>query len=301
MSKFAHVSGRLLNSPLMLRPEKIEMLVAALADRIGIVKLEAIDGTTLGALEMQRKAEEAITAPRRDRQGFYVSGDIAIIPASGTLVHKLGGVDPYSGMVGYDQIVTMASAAHKDDSINGVMLEVDSGGGEAAGAFEASRQLRSIAQSSGKPMFAFANEMMCSSAYAVGCSADMVMTTEMGIIGSIGVWMALVNQERALDMHGLDVTVIRAGKLKAKGIPIEELEPETVDKFQQSVDRTWDLFANLVSEHRGISVETIKGWEGDWFHADKALELDLIDAIGSPDAIFGLLREAAGQYRASRR
>lgn len=301
MSKFAHVSGRLLNSPLMLRPEKIEMLVAALADRIGIVKLEAIDGTTLGALEMQRKAEEAITAPRRDRQGFYVSGDIAIIPASGTLVHKLGGVDPYSGMVGYDQIVTMASAAHKDDSINGVMIEVDSGGGEAAGAFEASRQLRSIADSSGKPMFAFANEMMCSSAYAVGCSADMVMTTEMGIIGSIGVWMALVNQERALDMSGLDVTVIRAGKLKAKGIPIEELEPETVNKFQESVNRTWDLFANLVSEHRGISVETIKGWEGDWFHADKALELDLIDGIGSPDAIFGLLREAAGQYRASRR
>lgn len=299
MSKFAHVSGRLLNSPLMLRPEKIEMLVAALADRIGIAKLEAIDGTTLGALEMQRKAEEAITAPRRDRQGFYVSGDIAIIPATGTLVHKLGGVDPYSGMVGYDQIVTMADAAHRDESISGIMMEVDSGGGEAAGAFEASRRLRALARKSGKPVFAFANEMMCSSAYAIGCSADMVMTTEMGIIGSIGVWMALVNQERALDMQGLDVTVIRAGKRKAKGMSIEELEPETVAKFQASVDHTWELFAKLVEEHRGISVQKIKDLEGDWFHADKALELDLIDGIGSPEVIFAALRERAAEYRRS--
>lgn len=297
MSKFARVSSRLFNSPLMLRPEKAEMLCAALVDRLGIASLDRIDGTTLAASHLRQKAMEDdgwYAKPKTPRDMYGVRRAVATVDISGTLVHKLGGVEPYSGMQGYDQIERIIADAQANEEVGVVLAEIDSPGGEVAGCFEFARKLRTMgARGGGKPIIAFANEMACSAAYAIASSCDAVMTTETGITGSIGVWTMLVDMTKGLQKGGIEATMIRAGERKARGGPYEHADRETFSKLQAWVNETWDIFAAHVSEGRPISKEAVLSLEGDWFTGQDALDLGLVDAVDSPEAIFEAVAKLA--------
>jgi signal peptide peptidase SppA len=297
MSKFARVAGRLFNAPLMLRPEKAEMLCAALVDRMGITKLDRIDGTTLAASQLGQMASdwgetEVPVSPAR-RQ-YAVERGVARISIDGTLVHKLGGVSPWSGMVGYDCLDKVVTDAQDNREVGALLLDIDSPGGEVAGCFEFARKLRTMgAASGGKPIVAFANEMACSAAYAIASACDAVMTTETGIVGSIGVWTMQVDMTKGLSRNGIEVTMIRAGERKARGGPYEVADEETFSKLQGWVDETWDIFAQHVSEGRPLTKQAILSLEGDWFTGSDALDLGLVDAVDTPEAIFEAVAKLA--------
>lgn len=296
MSKFARVASRLFNSPLMLRPEKAEMLVAALVDRMGITKLDAIDGTSLGAAALRQKAsdwidENPVSPARRE---YTVESRVARISIDGTLVHKLGGVSPWSGMCGYDCLDKVIADAQANKEVGAILLDIDSPGGEVAGCFEFARKLSTMgARGGGKPIVAFANEMACSAAYAIACSCDAVMTTETGITGSIGVWTMLVDMTKGLSKNGIEVTMIRAGERKARGGAYEHADNETVTKLQAWVDETWGIFADHVAATRPISKQAVLSLEGDWYTGSDALGLGLVDAVDSPEAIFEAVAKLA--------
>jgi signal peptide peptidase SppA len=289
MSKFAHVSARLFNTPLALRPEKAEMLCAALVDRLGIAKLDTIDGRSLGAAQLRQQASMWDEAPPKTARDMYeIRRGVATIEISGTLVHKLGGVEPYSGMRGYDQIERIIADALANEEVGALLLDMDSPGGEVAGCFDFARKLRGMGAKAGgaKPIVCLANEMACSAAYAIASSCDAVMTTETGVVGSIGVWTMQVDMTKGLSKNGIEVTMIRAGERKARGGPYETADDETFSKLQSWVDETWRIFADHVAEGRGITAEAILALEGDWFTGPDALALGLVDAVDSPDAIF---------------
>lgn len=296
MSKFARISSRLFNAPLMLRPEKAEMLCAALIDRLGITKLDTIDGTTLAAAQLRQKAsdwmEEEPASPAR-RQ-YVIEQRVARISIDGTLVHKLGGVSPYSGSVGYDCLDKVIADAQSNKEVGAILLDIDSPGGEVAGCFDFARKLRKMgASGGGKPIVAFANEMACSAAYAIASSCDAVMTTQTGQVGSIGVWTMLVDMTKGLTKNGISATMIRAGERKARGGPYEVADEATFTKLQSWVDETWDIFCGHVAETRPISAAAVKALEGDWFTGNDALGLGLVDAVDTPEAIFDAVAQRA--------
>lgn len=296
MSKFARVSSRLFNAPLMLRPEKAEMLCAALVDRLGIAKLDRIDGTNLGAAQMRLMAddwtEENDYAPAR-RQ-YTLERGVARISIDGTLVHKLGGVSPWSGMIGYDCLDRVLTDAMANKEVGAILLDMDSPGGEVSGCFPFARKLAGMtARAGGKPIVAFANEMSCSAAYAIAAACDAVMTVPTGQVGSIGVWTMIVDMTKGLSKNGIEATMIRAGDRKARGGPYEHADKATFDKLQGWVDETWDIFATLVSDFRPMSKQAVLALEGDWFTGNDALDLGLVDAVDSPEAIFDAVASLA--------
>lgn len=297
MTKFARVASRLFNAPLMLRPEKAEMLCAALVDRLGIAKLDSIDGRSLGAAQMRQMAmddSDWYSKPKTAREMYEVRRGVATICINGSLVHKLGGVEPYCGMVGYDQIERIIADAQANEEVGALLLDLDSPGGEVAGCFDFARKLRTMgARGGGKPIIAFANEMACSAAYAIASQCDAVMTTETGIVGSIGVWTMLVDMTKGLSKNGIEVTMIRAGERKARGGPYEHADRETLTKLELWVDDTWRIFATLVAETRPISAQAVLALEGDWYTGPDALGLGLVDAVDSPEAIFEAVAQLA--------
>lgn len=297
MSKFARIAGRLFNAPLMLRPEKAEMLCAALVDRLGIAKLDAMDGTTLGAAQLRQKAMDDdgwYSKPKTPRDMYDVRRGVATVDISGTLVHKLGGVEPYSGMQGYDQIERIIADAQANEEVGVVLAEIDSPGGEVAGCFDFCRKLRSMgARGGGKPIIAFANEMACSAAYAIAASCDAIMTTETGIVGSIGVYTLMVDMTKGMSKNGIEVKMIRAGERKARGGPYETADAETLSKLENWVNDTWGIFADHVAAGRPISAEAVLRLEGEWFTGNDALGIGLVDAVDSPEAIFEAVAKLA--------
>lgn len=291
MSKFARVAGRLFNAPLMIRPEKAEMLCAALVDRLGIAKLDRVDGTSLEASQLRQLAMEDdyyYAKPKTARDMYTVSRGVARISIDGTLVHKLGGVEPYSGMIGFDCLQKIISDALANEDVGAALIDIDSPGGETAGCFEFARWLRKQNLKNGgeKPIVAFANEMACSAAYAIASSCDAIMTTDTGIVGSIGVYTLLVDMTKGLSKNGVEVKMIRAGERKARGASFEHADKETVSKLEAWVEETWVIFADHVAEGRPLTADEILKLEGDWFTGADALALGLVDAVDSPEAIF---------------
>lgn len=290
MSKFARVAGRLFNAPLMLRPEKAEMLCAALVDRLGIAKLDTIDGRSLEASQLRLKASDWMDgeeSPSPARRQYTIERRVARLSIDGSLVHKLGGVSPWSGMVGYDCLDRILDDIEANKEVGATLLDIDSPGGEVAGCFDFARKLATRgARNGGKPIVAFANEMACSAAYAIAASCDAVMTTRTGMVGSIGVWTMLVDMTKGLSKGGIEVTMIRAGERKARGGPYEHADKATFEKLQGWVDETWGIFAEHVAAYRPITKQAVLALEGDWFTGSDAIDIGLVDAVDSPEAIF---------------
>lgn len=285
---------RLFNTPLMLRPEKCEVAVAALLDHFGVRKLNRIDATSLGVVELRQQASDAMEGDRPERKAYTVIDGVAIIPIQGSLLQRVTGLDAWSGLCGYNQIEAKIEMAMADRDVRAILLDVDSPGGEVAACFDLARKIAGYSmRAGGKPIIGAVNEQACSAAYALISAADEIYMPDTGVVGSIGVWTLLVDLTRALDKDGIEVTMIRAGDRKARGGPYEKADKQTVNKLLNWVEQTRVQFATLVSENRDIPVDDVLAQEGDWFHGEEALELSLIDGFGPFEAIFERARTLA--------
>lgn len=225
--------------------------------------------------------------PKKARDMYSLVNGVARVPVDGTLIHKLGGVQPRFGFTGYDCLDRIISDAISNRDIGAILLDIDSSGGEVAGCFELAKAIRKKSNGrGGKPIVAMVNEMACSAAYALAAACDAVMITDTGRTGSIGVWAMIVDQTRALDRGGVKVEIVRAGERKARGGPYETADAATVAKLQKWIDDTWTIFVDLVSRFRQLSAKAVRDLQGDWFTGSDALGHGLVDAIDSPDAIF---------------
>lgn len=288
------IGQHLFNVPLLLRPEKCEIVAAALLDHFGIAKLNRIDGTSLGVIELRQQAMEETSEPRASRRYYEVIDGVAIIPAQGSLSQRVAGLDPYSGLVGYNQIEAKFDTAAADDSVRAILFDVDSPGGQVAGCFDLARKIAGMsARNGGKPIIGAANEQACSAGYALISACDEVYMPDTAIVGSIGVWTLLVDMTRNLDRDGIEITMVRAGDRKARGAWFEKADKETVSKLMAWVENTRIQFATLVAQNRNLPVDAVLETEGDWFYGDEAGERGLVDGFGPMEMIFNRARELA--------
>lgn len=86
--------------------------------------------------EMNALAMGWDSSERTRQKSYRVERGIAVLPVTGTLVHKLGYINPVSGMSGYNGIAKRLQQAISDPDVRGVLLDIDSPGGEVAGAFD---------------------------------------------------------------------------------------------------------------------------------------------------------------------
>ena len=109
--------------------------MAALAERLGVSKIMRMDGTEVLAQPLAFSGDDDFSGPGRARQtGYDLVGPVAVIQVEGTLVQKLGTLRPYSGMTGYDGIRQNFLEALSDPAVEAIVLDIDSPGGEVAGA-----------------------------------------------------------------------------------------------------------------------------------------------------------------------
>jgi signal peptide peptidase SppA len=301
---FPHIAQQLLNRPVAIHPHKMEVLLCALQQKLGIVNMTTVDAITLDAKAMMDRAALARDA-KYDREGgkmYAVDGDIAVIRVEGTLVHKAGWLDAMSGFCGYNMLTRQLNDAYRDPDVLGIWLEIDSPGGAVSGLFSFVEELAQMtASEGGKPIYAYVNEMACSAAYAIASVCDKVYGPQDAMVGSIGCVMVHTSVNRAMDENGIDVTVIRSGERKMRGNPYEALDETTAAKFQASVDDVRKRFANLVAMGRNISVEAAMATEADWFEGAEALELGLLDAVISERDAWSRLEEECDRIKRERR
>lgn len=71
---------------------------------------------------------------------------IAVIEIAGTLVHRGAWIGQSSGLTSCEGIAAQLQAALSDPAIRGIALDIDSFGGEVAGAFDLADRIRAAHQ-----------------------------------------------------------------------------------------------------------------------------------------------------------
>lgn len=286
MNPLPLIAARWTNTPLALHPGKAEIIARAFGPRVygGPVSVET--GVPLaGVLGTTMDVDEPEYA-RPD-----ITQNVAIIPIEGTLCAKGKWVGQSSGSTSYEGIIAQAEMARADPMVRGVVLEVDSFGGEVYGLFECGRVLRRLA--SEKPMIAILSSAACSAGYALACCAPQITIPETGDAGSIGVISLHVSVAGALEKEGLKVTILAAGARKADLNPYEDLPPEVRDGRLAEMAQIRDIFVNFVAEGRGARLprEAVLATEAATYCGQAAVDAGLADVVADPLEAFAAFVE----------
>ena len=256
-----HLAARLFGTPLLVHRAKLDVILAVLGERLNLAA---------------PAADLAIPVPRVTPA--QPSG-IAVIPIHGTLVKRVLGMEAASGLTSYGGIAQEIDAALADPLVQGILLDIDSPGGEASGSFELARQIRHAATQ--KPVWAVANDAAYSAAYALAASAQRLIVTETGGVGSIGVIALHIDQSAKDAQEGYRYTAVTAGAHKNDFSPHHPLSDEAKAELQAEVDRLYGLFVEHVTAMRSLNADAVRATEAGLYFGANAITAGLADAVSS--------------------
>lgn len=278
-----HLAQKLFNTPLAIHPQKAEVIVSSLTERLGITQIRST---------MMEDDDEYFSSKARKDSGYDVLEGIAIIPVYGTLVQKLGTLRPYSGMTGYDGIRRVFLTAVNDPEVKGICLDIDSPGGEVAGCFDLVDLI--YTERGKKPIHAILSENAFSAAYAIASAADKIFVPRTGGVGSVGVIVIHCDWSQRIKDDGLKVSIITYGNRKAESNPYVALSDEAKAAIQHDVDEMGRLFVSTVSRNRGLSETVIRNTQAACYLAAEGVQMGLADVVASPDVAFQELMKESG-------
>lgn len=281
------LAQKIFNTPLAIHPRKAEIVIAALADRLGISQMVHLNGTVINPSAMEDDEYGFAEPGSTPRSGYDMVGPIAVIDVQGTLVQRLGSLRPWSGMTGYDGLRQNLFMAVSDPKVEAIALNIDSPGGEVAGCFDLVDTIYGLRGE--KPIYAVLAESAYSAAYAIASAADKIYVPRTGGVGSIGVICAHVDLSQALTAAGIKVTFITYGDYKADGHAELPLSEEALARFQADIDAMGELFVETVARNRNISAATVRGTKAACFMGGNGVALGLADEVAAPDAAFRAL------------
>lgn len=285
MTDLPHLASRLYGTPLLIAAPKLEVILGVMARKWA--------GEPMLAAETSNSLARGVQ---------ITETGIAVIPILGTLVRRSSYIGAASGLTSYHDIEALAESAFADPEVKAVLLEIDSGGGEAGGVFDLATRLRSLAKASGKPLWAIADEAALSAAYALACAADRLWLTRTAEVGSIGVVAVHVDESAADAQAGLAYTFIHAGANKVDGHGHAPLTAQVSSAIQADIDSLFDHFVTLVAEHRRLAPATIRATEARVYRGESAIAAGLADQIGSlREAMAALERVIAAPNRSTRK
>jgi signal peptide peptidase SppA len=241
--------------------------------------------------------EKQMTAYRSngvDSQDLYDLKDgIAIIPIIGPLSKRMSFFSFLMGGNSFSFISKAFRSAIEDSEVEGIVLKIDSPGGTVSGT-EALGDLI-FSNRDKKPIIAFADGMMASSAYWIGSAADAIVGESTADVGSIGVLMIHKDFSKFDEKIGLKITYLTAGKYKALGNDAEPLGEFARSVFQDELDYIYNIFVQTVARNRGIETEqALEMADGRIFIGQQAVDIGLIDYVGNFNKALELAKVSSG-------
>lgn len=229
-----------------------------------------------GVLAERRQATEGDEISYRTQRVYQRLGDLAVISMDGILDKhvSLFELECYGGcdLDDIDQAITQAKA---DENVKHVLLDINSPGGSATGTPETARRLAMLEQA--KPVTVFSDTVIGSAAYYIASQATEIVITESTEVGSVGTYMALLDITKAMEMEGLAVNLIKAGKFKAMGAKFQKLTDEERAMFQAQIDQLNTAFVAAVLTGRPqIPRDAL---EGQTFIGQAALDVGMADSM----------------------
>ncbi len=185
------------------------------------------------------------------------------------------------------QVYLRLQLASEDPYVKGIILRVDTPGGEVTASDILYNEIVKFRERTKIPVVSLMMGLATSGGYYVASGSDHIIAHPSTITGSIGVISIFPNLGELFSKIGIEVNVIKSGKLKDSGSAFRDMTEEETQLFQNIVNELYQKFLDAVLHRKGstLSLDELKDIaDGRIYTAQQALKLKLIDEIGYFDA-----------------
>jgi protease-4 len=222
--------------------------------------------------------------------GAYISDgycNIAVVPVMGDIVTY----GEYSDEEGnaytsttLSDTMSLLSMAEYDTYIAGVLVLIDSPGGEAVASEMMADELHRISMY--MPVAAQILEIGASAGYLVATGADTIFASPFSDVGSIGVTMSYLDYTQQNARDGVEFVSLSSAQFKDSGTPDKPLTAEERALFERDLAIHHETFVKEVAVNRDMPFEQVEALaDGSTLPAPLALEAGLIDDIGGKEDV----------------
>ena len=250
---------------------------------------EAASVDDLNTLSVSRYASMALS-PGRGAE------TVAMLHANGPIVSG-SSFDPFTGMrsyLGSDTFISQVNRLRRDDDVAGVILRVDSPGGDAIASDQMLRAVRRLAEE--KPVVVSMSNVAASGGYYIAAAPEVRIIAYPGTqTGSIGVFTMMLNLRQMYDKLGITKEVLTRGRFAAIDSDYKPMSAPEREKLRAYVDAIYNTFLSRVAEARDEDVEAIHELaQGRVWIGSQAAENGLVDELGGFRAAVAAIKDAAG-------
>lgn len=239
----------------------------------------------------QDRLEEIVLVPDAAREKILmidVEGMISTVTGAGPFAREKNPVS---------RLYNRLDRAAADPRIKGVILRLDTPGGEVTASDIIHHEILRFKERTGKPVVGLMMGVAASGGYYIAAACDAIVAHPSTLTGSIGVISVFPSVEGLMGKVGVKVHVIKSGKAKDSGGLFRDMTEEDQKIFQGVVDEFYLGFLDVVSRGRGGKIDPERLREiadGRVYTARQALGLGLVDQIGYFDDAFARTLALAG-------
>jgi protease-4 len=221
------------------------------------------------------KDEDINSKQKREQE----KNKIAIIHVEGAIV---------TGDIGFNTagsggIVKKINKARDDKNVKGIVLRVNSPGGDVYASTMITNALEEF-QSTGRPVITSMGDIAASGGVWVTTTSEEIWAENTTLTGSIGVYGIYPDLSPLAKWAGINydgVSMTKAGEVYDVRRGMNE---EINKQFREGIENFYKDFVAKVANNRGMDFsEVLKVAGGRIWRGDKAFEIGLVDKLGSLD------------------
>jgi len=268
-------------------------MLASLRGQQWLARPDAIQAYALAALDVPEKANsiniqfedffELRPSSYLDTNGIgHVHVHSMLMASCPAIYEKLGLVTRYSTIIADTQAMI-------DGGARAILFHINSPGGTVSGNIEASK----FAQSLTIPTASYCHGLACSAAYKFAAGTGAIIASESAQVGNIGTIMAWDDCSEFWAKQGIEFKA-----LVSEGADLKStfhLEPDETQRafLQASIDEAGAVFREHVAAGRAAAGATLDPeiWRAGWYDGEHAMQLGLIDQIGTAQDATNYLME----------
>jgi protease-4 len=272
--KYPRILAAIRSAKWAVRPETLHAIRDVLSARLQGRLADPAYGLKLKAYRQDLEDDDSVEeSPAYE----FCAPGIAVVKLHGIIGKNLSGLEMMCGGCDIACVEENLTAALADSATATVILDIDSPGGTVTGVADFAAKIADLEADSGKTVVAYASGQCCSAAYWIACGCTALCASTSSDVGSIGVYIALVDESENWTEDGYKLVLVKAGDYKAAGISGSQITPEQIALWQADVDFIYAQFTGAVRAARpGIADETM---QGQTFYGPRALAAGLVDEI----------------------
>lgn len=280
--RYAHVLSFALDHPWAITKPMLGVIAGLLARRVAGMDADQ------AAIEAALVNRKNLPQPR--------AGSVAIIPVYGVIAPRANLMSEMSGGTTFEKLSGQLREVMGNSAIKTVVLDIDSPGGNVAGATEFARDV--MRARTKKPIVAQIQYTGASAAYWLASAATEIIAAPSSSVGSVGVYTSHDDMSAALEQLGVKRTYISAGDGKVDGNETEPLAAEAMARLSSVVETAYARMVGDIVKGRGqgLTDEKVRGeWKAHTYGAKEALSLGMIDGIATLDETLARILETSSE------